>query len=161
MWCVFIFGLPKLYLYNFGLLSLEYVFGGTQNLGFQTEVKFFINLLWLQVEELNTMAKEHEKNSEFKGSTSKNLLCEHKDSKVSYCALGLCETCFKHVSSFFLVYVSSLFFIFHFTNTIFKYLSLHFLWLGVEGIKQCMQETEKRIARLRARKYCRVLLFSL
>ncbi|XP_004493225.1 transcription factor IIIB 60 kDa subunit-like isoform X1 [Cicer arietinum] len=56
----------------------------------------------LTIEELNTMAKEHEKNmpvlsnSEFKGSTSKDLLCEHKaDSNVPHFALGLCETCYK------------------------------------------------------------------
>lgn len=78
-------------------------------LDYQSSIHFwdliFRVCFWLQVEELNTMAKEHEKNSEFKASTSKNLLCqcEHKDSKVSYCVLGLCETCFKHVSSFFLV----------------------------------------------------------
>ncbi|XP_058737785.1 transcription factor IIIB 60 kDa subunit-like isoform X3 [Vicia villosa] len=55
----------------------------------------------LMIEELNTMTKEHEKNpvvlpnSKFKGSTSNDLLCEHKDSEVPYFALGLCKTCYK------------------------------------------------------------------
>ncbi|CAL5193175.1 unnamed protein product [Lathyrus oleraceus] len=55
----------------------------------------------LTVEELNTMAKDHEKNpavlpnSKIKGSTSYDLLCEHKDSDVPYFALGLCKTCYK------------------------------------------------------------------
>ncbi|KAG5083185.1 hypothetical protein JHK84_053223 [Glycine max] len=54
------------------------------------------------VEELNTMAKEHEKNSMImpggglKGCISKDLLCEHKeDSGVTHFALGLCEACYK------------------------------------------------------------------
>ncbi|KAG4927656.1 hypothetical protein JHK85_054142 [Glycine max] len=56
----------------------------------------------LTVEELNTMAKEHEKNSMImpggglKGCISKDLLCEHKeDSGVTHFALGLCEACYK------------------------------------------------------------------
>ncbi|KAK7303553.1 hypothetical protein RJT34_14460 [Clitoria ternatea] len=55
----------------------------------------------LTIEELNTMAKEHENNpaqipnGELKNCTSKDLLCEHKDSAVPYFALGLCETCYK------------------------------------------------------------------
>ncbi|KAK2416198.1 Cyclin/Brf1 TBP-binding protein [Trifolium repens] len=55
----------------------------------------------LTVEELNAMAKEYEKtpvvlpNSEFKGSTSNDLVCEHKDSNVACFALGLCEACYK------------------------------------------------------------------
>lgn len=70
--------------------------------------KFFINLLRLQVEELNAMAKENEKNpvvmpnSKFNGSTSTPLVCEHKEMEVPHFALGLCETCYKDVSSFFL-----------------------------------------------------------
>ncbi|KAG5054558.1 hypothetical protein JHK85_007068 [Glycine max] len=53
-------------------------------------------------EELNTMAKEHEKNPMImpgrglKGCISKDLLCEHKeDSGVTHFALGLCEACYK------------------------------------------------------------------
>ncbi|KAK8473077.1 hypothetical protein PHAVU_001G053501 [Phaseolus vulgaris] len=55
----------------------------------------------LTVEELDTMAKEHEKNptvmaeGELKGCISKDLLCEHKDSGASHFALGLCEACYK------------------------------------------------------------------
>ncbi|KAL2575711.1 hypothetical protein AAZV13_16G032300 [Glycine max] len=56
----------------------------------------------LTVEELNTMAKEHEKNPTImpegglKGCISKDLLCEHKeDSGVTHFALGLCEACYK------------------------------------------------------------------
>ncbi|CAL0299211.1 unnamed protein product [Lupinus luteus] len=55
----------------------------------------------LTIEELNTMAKEHEKNpikipnGELSKGTSKYLLCEHKDSAEPYFALGLCETCYK------------------------------------------------------------------
>lgn len=55
----------------------------------------------LTIEELNTIAKEHEKNptvmpeGELKGCISKDLLCEHKDSGVSHFALGLCEACYK------------------------------------------------------------------
>ncbi|TKY62843.1 Transcription factor IIIB 70 kDa subunit [Spatholobus suberectus] len=55
----------------------------------------------LTIEELNMMAKEHEKNptvmpkGELKGCTSKDLLCEHKDSGVPHFALGLCEACYK------------------------------------------------------------------
>ncbi|XP_061356758.1 uncharacterized protein LOC133301158 isoform X2 [Gastrolobium bilobum] len=55
----------------------------------------------LTIEELNTMAKEHERNptlipnDEVKKCNSKDLLCEHKDSGVAYFALGLCETCYK------------------------------------------------------------------
>lgn len=61
------------------------------------------------------MAKDHEKNpavlpnSKIKGSTSYDLLCEHKDSDVPYFALGLCKTCYKDVSSFLLVKVFSMF----------------------------------------------------
>ncbi|KAG5071657.1 hypothetical protein JHK86_006868 [Glycine max] len=54
-------------------------------------------------EELNTMAKEHEKNPMImpgrglKGCISKDLLCEHKeDSGVTHFALGLCEACYKN-----------------------------------------------------------------
>lgn len=56
------------------------------------------------------MAKEHEKNpikipnGELNKCTSKDLLCEHKDSAVPYFALGLCETCYKDVSHFFLMH---------------------------------------------------------
>ncbi|XP_027353374.1 transcription factor IIIB 90 kDa subunit isoform X2 [Abrus precatorius] len=55
----------------------------------------------LTIDELNTMAKEHEKNpivmpnGEFRDCTSKDLLCEHKDNGVPYFALGLCEACYK------------------------------------------------------------------
>ncbi|KAJ1404180.1 hypothetical protein SESBI_26777 [Sesbania bispinosa] len=55
----------------------------------------------LTIDELNTMAKEHEKNpikipdGELNKCASKDLLCEHKDSGVPYFALGLCETCYK------------------------------------------------------------------
>ncbi|KOM42829.1 hypothetical protein LR48_Vigan05g043300 [Vigna angularis] len=55
----------------------------------------------LTVEELDTLAKEQEKNptvmpeGELKGVTSKDLLCEHKDSGASHFALGLCEECYK------------------------------------------------------------------
>ncbi|KAE9600236.1 putative transcription factor TFIIB, brf1, TBP-binding domain-containing protein [Lupinus albus] len=55
----------------------------------------------LTIEELNEMAKEQEKNpikiadGQFNNCTSKDLLCEHKDSDVPYFALGLCETCYK------------------------------------------------------------------
>ncbi|KAE9619829.1 putative transcription factor TFIIB, brf1, TBP-binding domain-containing protein [Lupinus albus] len=55
----------------------------------------------LTIEELNAMAKEHEKipimipNGELSKGTSKYLLCEHKDSAEPYFALGLCETCYK------------------------------------------------------------------
>lgn len=56
------------------------------------------------------MAKEHEKNPMImpgrglKGCISKDLLCEHKeDSGVTHFALGLCEACYKDVSTFFLV----------------------------------------------------------
>ncbi|KAK8473332.1 hypothetical protein PHAVU_001G106433 [Phaseolus vulgaris] len=55
----------------------------------------------LTVEELDTMAKEHEKNptvmaeGELRGCISKDLLCEHKDSGASHFALGLCEECYK------------------------------------------------------------------
>lgn len=61
------------------------------------------------------MAKEHENsptvmpNGEIKESTSKDLLCEHKDNGVPYFALGLCETCYKDVSNFFLVKMFNLF----------------------------------------------------
>ncbi|XP_014491340.1 transcription factor IIIB 60 kDa subunit isoform X3 [Vigna radiata var. radiata] len=54
----------------------------------------------LTVEELDTLAKEQEKNptampeGELKG-VSKDLLCEHKDSGASHFALGLCEECYK------------------------------------------------------------------
>lgn len=53
------------------------------------------------------MAKEHENNpvvmpnGKFNGSTSDPLVCEHKESKVPHFALGLCETCYKDVSTFF------------------------------------------------------------
>jgi len=53
------------------------------------------------------MAKEHEKNpsilqnNEFIASTSQGLLCEHKDSKVNYFDLGLCESCYKDESGIF------------------------------------------------------------
>ncbi|WVZ06108.1 hypothetical protein V8G54_019454 [Vigna mungo] len=53
------------------------------------------------VEELDTLAKEQENNptvmpeGELKGVTSKDLLCEHKDSGASHFALGLCEECYK------------------------------------------------------------------
>ncbi|KAF7819238.1 transcription factor IIIB 90 kDa subunit-like isoform X1 [Senna tora] len=55
----------------------------------------------LTVDELNIMAREREKNPIEKpncGSeehTSKDLLCEHKDSGVLHHAHGLCETCYK------------------------------------------------------------------
>ncbi|XP_061355742.1 uncharacterized protein LOC133300235 isoform X2 [Gastrolobium bilobum] len=55
----------------------------------------------LTIEELNTMAKEHENNpikipnGELNKCTSKDLLCEHKDSAVPHFALGLCEACYK------------------------------------------------------------------
>ncbi|QCD97208.1 transcription factor IIIB a subunit [Vigna unguiculata] len=56
----------------------------------------------LTVEELDTMAKEQENNptimpeGELKaGISSKDLLCEHKDSGASHFALGLCEACYK------------------------------------------------------------------
>ncbi|RDX92235.1 Transcription factor IIIB 90 kDa subunit, partial [Mucuna pruriens] len=55
----------------------------------------------LTIEELNTMAKEHEKNptvmpeGELKGCSTKDLLCEHKDSGEPHFALGLCEACYK------------------------------------------------------------------
>ncbi|KAK7336312.1 hypothetical protein VNO77_16849 [Canavalia gladiata] len=55
----------------------------------------------LTIEELNTMAKEHEENptvmpnGELKDCTSKDLLCQHKNSGVPYFALGLCEECYK------------------------------------------------------------------
>jgi len=55
------------------------------------------------------MAKEHEKNpmvmpeGGLKGCISKDLLCEHKDSGASHFALGLCEACYKDVSTFLLV----------------------------------------------------------
>ncbi|WVZ06778.1 hypothetical protein V8G54_020124 [Vigna mungo] len=55
----------------------------------------------LTVEELDTLAKEQENNptvmpeGELKGVTSKDLLCEHKDSGASHFALGLCEECYK------------------------------------------------------------------
>ena len=64
----------------------------------------------LTIEELYTMAKEHEKNDpikipngELSKSTSKDLLCEHKAKGVPYFALGLCEACYKDVSHFFLM----------------------------------------------------------
>jgi hypothetical protein len=42
------------------------------------------------------MAKDHElQNNAFNVSTSQVLLCEHKDSKVNYFDLGLCESCYK------------------------------------------------------------------
>ncbi|KAG2405415.1 uncharacterized protein HKW66_Vig0046700 [Vigna angularis] len=56
---------------------------------------------WMQVEELDTLAKEQENNptvmpeGELKGVTSKDLLCERKDSGASHFALGLCEECYK------------------------------------------------------------------
>jgi len=37
------------------------------------------------------------------GISSKDLLCEHKDSGASHFALGLCEACYKDVSTFFIV----------------------------------------------------------
>ncbi|XP_019457525.1 PREDICTED: transcription factor IIIB 90 kDa subunit-like [Lupinus angustifolius] len=55
----------------------------------------------LTIEELNEMAKEEEKNpikipdGQLNNGTSKDLLCEHKDSDVPYFALGLCETCYR------------------------------------------------------------------
>lgn len=55
----------------------------------------------LTIEELNMMAKEHEKNptempeGELKGCISKDLLCEHKGNGVPHFALGLCEACYK------------------------------------------------------------------
>ncbi|RYR32630.1 hypothetical protein Ahy_A10g047166 isoform A [Arachis hypogaea] len=55
----------------------------------------------LTIEELHTMAKEHEKqpikvpNGELNKCTSEDLLCEHKGTAVPYFALGLCETCYK------------------------------------------------------------------
>nr|KYP63899.1 Transcription factor IIIB 90 kDa subunit [Cajanus cajan] len=55
----------------------------------------------LTIEELDTMAKEHEKNpmvmpaGELKDCISKDLLCEHRDSGVPHFALGLCEACYK------------------------------------------------------------------
>ncbi|XP_017416707.1 uncharacterized protein LOC108327524 [Vigna angularis] len=55
----------------------------------------------LTVEELDTLAKEQENNptvmpeGELKGVTSKDLLCERKDSGASHFALGLCEECYK------------------------------------------------------------------
>ncbi|XP_057445716.1 transcription factor IIIB 60 kDa subunit [Lotus japonicus] len=55
----------------------------------------------LTIEELNTMAKELEKNpiqipnGKLSKCTSKDLLCEHKASDAAYFALGLCETCYK------------------------------------------------------------------
>lgn len=64
-------------------------------------------MLWLQIDELNAMAKEHENdpikipNGELNNCTSKDLLCEHKGSiGVPYFALGLCETCYRDVSNF-------------------------------------------------------------
>lgn len=53
------------------------------------------------------MVKEHEKNpsvlqnNEFIASTSQGLLCEHKDSKVNYFDLGLCESCYKDEAGIF------------------------------------------------------------
>lgn len=61
------------------------------------------------------MAKENEKNpvvmpnSKFNGSTSTPLVCEHKEMEVPHFALGLCETCYKDVSSFFLAQVFACF----------------------------------------------------
>ncbi|CAL0322259.1 unnamed protein product [Lupinus luteus] len=55
----------------------------------------------LTIEELNEMAKEQEKNpikipdGQMNNCTSKDLLCEHRDSDVPYFALGLCEACYK------------------------------------------------------------------
>ncbi|KAL2335128.1 hypothetical protein Fmac_016341 [Flemingia macrophylla] len=55
----------------------------------------------LTIEELNTMAKEHENNpiqipnDALKKCNSKELLCGHKGSSESYFALGLCEACYK------------------------------------------------------------------
>ncbi|MED6145977.1 hypothetical protein PIB30_030196 [Stylosanthes scabra] len=55
----------------------------------------------LTIEELNTMAKEHEKQpikvpkGDLNQCTSEDLLCEHKGKAVPYFALGLCETCYK------------------------------------------------------------------
>lgn len=66
-------------------------------------------MLWLQIDELNAMAKEHEKapikipNGELKKCTSEDqeLLCQHKGSGMPYFALGLCEACYREVSNFF------------------------------------------------------------
>ncbi|KAK7336311.1 hypothetical protein VNO77_16848 [Canavalia gladiata] len=55
----------------------------------------------LTIEELNMMAKEHEENptvmpnGKLKDCTSRDLLCQHKNSGVPYFALGLCEECYK------------------------------------------------------------------
>ena len=55
------------------------------------------------------MAKEREKNriekpnSGSEENSSKDLLCEHKDSGMPHYALGLCESCYKDVSAFVLV----------------------------------------------------------
>ncbi|KAI5405686.1 uncharacterized protein LOC127082314 isoform X1 [Lathyrus oleraceus] len=57
----------------------------------------------LTIDELNAMAKEHEKapikipNGELKKCTSEDqeLLCQHKGSGMPYFALGLCEACYR------------------------------------------------------------------
>lgn len=103
-------------------------------------MKNFINILWLQIDELNAMAKEHEnrpikipngeptkyipeeeEEEEEEGEegdplTKKKkkkdpLRCEHKgmDPPIPLFALGLCETCYRFVSNFFLMHYFLLF----------------------------------------------------
>jgi hypothetical protein len=69
---------------------------------------FFINLLWLQIDELNAMAKDSERtplkipNGKL---DNKDLLCQHKeDPQRQHFALGLCEDCYKDVSNFFVMH---------------------------------------------------------
>jgi len=104
-------------------------------------MKNFINISWLQIDELNAMAKEHENrpikvpNGELNKCISKEeeeeeeegeegdpltkkkkkkdpLRCEHKgmDPPIPLFALGLCETCYRFVSNFFLMHYFLLFY---------------------------------------------------
>jgi hypothetical protein len=64
-------------------------------------------LLWLQIDELNAMAKDSERtplkipNGKL---DNKDLLCQHKeDPQRQHFSLGLCEACYKDVSNFFVM----------------------------------------------------------
>jgi len=101
-------------------------------------MKNFINISWLQIDELNAMAKEHENrpikipNGELNNCISEEeeeeegeeerdpltkkekkdpLRCEHRGMKprIPLFALGLCETCYRFVSNFFLMHYFLLF----------------------------------------------------